>query len=50
MAHFYSSWERRRELTFGGDYRNLAEVLSSTSSWSIGLVVMEDFQELVDLY
>ncbi|NVM54426.1 MAG: hypothetical protein HWN66_12045 [Candidatus Helarchaeota archaeon] len=49
FARFYSSWERRRELIFGGDYRILAGILSSISSWSTALAVIEDFHELVDL-
>ncbi len=48
-ARFSTSWDRRRELTFGGDYRILAGILSSIGSWSAALAVIEDFHELIDL-
>lgn len=48
-TRFSTSWERRRALIFGGDYRVLAGILSSIRSWSVALAVLEEFQELVDL-
>ena len=48
QARFCTSWDRRRELIFGGDYRILGGFLSSIGSWSTALAVIEDFQELVD--
>ena len=45
---FCTSWERRRELIFGGDHRLLAGILSSIGSWSTALAVIEDFHELAN--
>jgi len=49
FSRFYTSWERRTKLIFGGDYRVLAGFLSSISSWTTALAVIEDFRELIAL-
>lgn len=48
-TRFNISWERRRKLIFGGEYRDLAGILSSIGSWSTALSIIEEFRVLADL-
>ncbi len=45
--NFYHSWDYRKEMSLGGDYRILGGLLSSISSWSVALASIEDFQEFL---
>ncbi len=42
---FYRSWDYRKKMSLGGDYRVLGGLFSSISSWSVALASLEDFQE-----
>ncbi len=44
---FYHTWDYRKQMSLGGDYRILGGLLSSISSWSVALASLEDFQEFL---
>ena len=45
---FHKTWDRRRKLSLGGDYRIFDEMLSTISSWSAALATLEDFFTLIE--
>ena len=44
---FYTTWERRTKISFGGDHQIFDELLSTISSWTVALATIEDFFSLV---
>jgi len=44
---FYHSWDYRKEMSLGGDFRVLAGLFSSIGSWSVALASIEDFHEFL---
>ena len=44
---FYTTWERRTYISFGGEYQILDELLTSIGSWTVALATIEDFWALV---
>ena len=44
---FYTSWERRTRISFGGEHQILDELLTSIGSWTVALATIEDFFTLL---
>ena len=44
---FYTTWERRTKISFGGDHQIFEELLSTIGSWTVALATIEDFFSLV---
>jgi hypothetical protein len=44
---FYTTWERRTRISFGGEHQILDELLTSIGSWTVALATIEDFWALV---
>ncbi|MFX1293336.1 MAG: hypothetical protein ACFFD2_00560 [Promethearchaeota archaeon] len=43
---FYNSWDYRKKLSLGGDYRILSGIFSFIGSWTVALALIEDFRIL----
>jgi len=44
---FYNTWERRTQISFGGEHQILDELLTSIGSWTVALATVEDFFALL---
>jgi hypothetical protein len=44
---FYTTWERRIRISFGGEHQILDELLTSIGSWTVALATIEDFFALL---
>jgi len=44
---FYTTWERRTYISFGGEHQILDELLTSIGSWTVALATIEDYWVLV---
>jgi hypothetical protein len=47
--HFYTTWERRTRISFGGEHQILDELLASIGSWTVALATVDDFFVLLTL-
>ncbi len=45
---FYTTWERRTYISFGGEHQILDELLTSIGSWTVALATIEDFWALLN--
>ncbi|NVM53919.1 MAG: hypothetical protein HWN66_09470 [Candidatus Helarchaeota archaeon] len=46
-SKFYTSWECRRKLSFGGDHKIFDELLTTIGSWTTALAAIEDFFQFI---
>jgi len=40
---FYTTWDRRKDQSIGGDHQTFAELLSTIGSWTAALATLEEF-------
>ncbi|MHA1650293.1 MAG: hypothetical protein ACTSYB_08870 [Candidatus Helarchaeota archaeon] len=41
--HFYTTWERRKYHSIGGEDQTFAELLCTIGSWTVALATLEEF-------